>query len=45
MGLENKVFSFFPFGALFSLTPFSFLAIRVYAIRHRYKRDHSKDEL
>lgn len=45
MGLENNAFSFFPFGALFCLTLFSFLAVRVYAIRHRYKSNHQKDDI
>lgn len=45
MGLENSAFSFFPFGALFCLTLFSFLAVRVYAIRQRYKSDHHKDDI
>ncbi|AWP27564.1 hypothetical protein AWU65_01585 [Paenibacillus glucanolyticus] len=44
MGLENEAFSFFPFGALFCLTLFSFLAVRVYAIRHRQKDDHQKHD-
>ncbi|GGF91467.1 hypothetical protein GCM10010912_40590 [Paenibacillus albidus] len=35
MGLENDSFSFFPFGALFCLTLFCFVAVRIYAIRHR----------
>lgn len=45
MGLENNAFSFFPFGALFLLTLFSFLAVRVYAIRHRYKNDFQKNDI
>ncbi|MEC0258787.1 hypothetical protein P4H67_30430 [Paenibacillus lautus] len=45
MGLENNAFSFFPFGALFCLTLFAFLAVRVYAIRQRYKSDHQKDDI
>ncbi|MBU5346187.1 hypothetical protein [Paenibacillus lautus] len=45
MGLENNAFSFFPFGALFCLTLFSFLAVRVYAIRYRYKNGHQKNDI
>ncbi|WP_194542486.1 hypothetical protein [Paenibacillus sp. JZ16] len=45
MGLENNAFSFFPFGALFCLTLFSFLAVRVYAIRYRYKNGHQKNDV
>ncbi|GIP00445.1 hypothetical protein J14TS5_55300 [Paenibacillus lautus] len=45
MGLENNAFSFFPFGALFCLTLFSFLAVRVYAIRYRYRSDHQKNDI
>lgn len=44
MGLDNNAFSFFPFGALFCLTLFSFLAVRVYTIGHRYK-NHQKDDI
>lgn len=45
MGLENNAFSFFPFGALFCLTLFSFLAVRVYAIRYRYKNGNQKNDI
>jgi uncharacterized membrane protein len=37
MSLENHSFSFFPFGALFCLTLFCFVALRIVAIRHRIK--------
>ncbi|MEK4358241.1 hypothetical protein NYE48_14410 [Paenibacillus sp. FSL M7-1455] len=43
MGLDNGHFSFFPFGALFFLTLFSFVAVRIYAIRQRYKVQGTKD--
>ncbi|SEL99369.1 putative membrane protein [Paenibacillus sp. cl141a] len=43
MGLENDGFSFFPFGVLFCLTLFSIAAVRIYAIRHRYKDDRLQD--
>jgi uncharacterized membrane protein len=41
--LENGSFSFFPFGALFCLTLFCFVAVRIYAIRHRYIDYSQKD--
>lgn len=37
MGFEDHSFSFFPFGALFCLTLFCFVAVRIFAIRYRYK--------
>ncbi|MCJ7841622.1 hypothetical protein MUB24_12085 [Lederbergia sp. NSJ-179] len=40
MGFEGHSFSFFPFGALFCLTLFSFVAIRIVEIRQRYKADN-----
>lgn len=45
MGLEHHGFSFFPFGALFCLTLFCFVAIRIFAIRYRYKdsRQQNRD--
>ncbi|MGC5772167.1 hypothetical protein [Paenibacillus pabuli] len=43
MGLENNGFSFFYFGALFCLTLFCFVALRIYMIRHRYN-DRSGEE-
>ncbi|MEC0240125.1 hypothetical protein P4H66_09715 [Paenibacillus dokdonensis] len=43
MGSENYAFSFFPFGALFCLTLFCFMAVRIYAIRYRYKDYSQKD--
>ncbi|MFH5186331.1 hypothetical protein ACHHV8_29005 [Paenibacillus sp. TAB 01] len=36
MDMEHGSFSFFPFGALFCLTLFSFVVVRIYAIGHRY---------
>lgn len=43
MGLEHGSFSFFPFGVLFCLTLFCFVAVRIYAIRHRYRDSNQKD--
>lgn len=43
MGLENDGFSFFPFGVLFCLTLFCITAVRIYAIRHRYKDGSLQD--
>lgn len=44
MGIEDPTFSFFPFGALFCLTLFCFVAVRIFAIRSRNKQmDHIKD--
>ncbi|GGH73142.1 putative membrane protein [Pullulanibacillus pueri] len=37
MGLDHHSFTFFPFGALFCLTLLCFVAVRVFAIRYRYK--------
>ncbi|MBW8349350.1 hypothetical protein K0H71_07820 [Bacillus sp. IITD106] len=39
MGFET----FFPFGALFCLTLFCFMAIRIFEIRYRYKDSNHKD--
>jgi uncharacterized membrane protein len=41
----DHIFSFFPFGALFCLTLFCFVAIRIYAIRYRYKNNSQIDHL
>jgi uncharacterized membrane protein len=41
--LEYGSFSFFPFGALFCLTLFSFMVVRIYAINHRYRVSNQKD--
>lgn len=43
MGLEHGSFSFFPFGVLFCLTLICFVAVRIYAIRHRYRDYNQKD--
>lgn len=45
MGFEDQSFSFFPFGALFCLTLFSIVAVRIYAIRYRYREDRQFDRL
>lgn len=45
MGLENQSFSFFPFGALFCLTLFCFVAVRIFAIRYRYRDNKQLDRL
>ena len=37
MGVEDQSYSFFPFGALFCLTLFCFVAVRIFSIRSRYK--------
>ncbi|EPN9637053.1 hypothetical protein [Oceanobacillus sojae] len=39
MGFET----FFPFGALFCLTLFCFMAVRIFEIRYRYKNSNLKD--
>jgi hypothetical protein len=44
MNLENHSFSFFPFGALFCLTLFCFVAVRIVAICYRY-RDSNQQNL
>ncbi|MEF2965617.1 hypothetical protein V3851_07215 [Paenibacillus sp. M1] len=36
-------FSFFPFGALFCLTLFCFVGVRIYAIRHHSKNGEPND--
>jgi len=43
VGLVHDNFSFFPFGALFCLTLFCFVAVRIYAIRHRDGDSNPKD--
>ncbi|MBT2292503.1 hypothetical protein J7E73_25885 [Paenibacillus albidus] len=43
MGLEKDSFSFFPFGALFCLTLFCLVAVRIYTVRHRCT-DHGQKE-
>ncbi len=43
MGFETHSFSFFPFGALFCLTLFCFMAVRIFEIRRRYKDSNYKD--
>ncbi|GGP08827.1 MULTISPECIES: hypothetical protein [Oceanobacillus] len=43
MGFETHSFSFFPFGALFCLTLFCFMAVRIFEIRYRYKDSNQKD--
>lgn len=35
--------TFFPFGALFCLTLFCFMAVRIFEIRYRYKDSNQKD--
>jgi len=45
MGFEDQSFSFFPFGALFCLTLFSIVAVRIYAIRYRFREDRQIDRL
>ncbi|SDM43140.1 hypothetical protein [Sediminibacillus halophilus] len=45
MGIEDQTFSFFPFGALFCLTLFCFVAVRIYAIRSRYMHTKKIDRL
>ncbi|MFO1445057.1 hypothetical protein KDN24_18025 [Bacillus sp. Bva_UNVM-123] len=42
MGVENHSFSFFPFGVLFCLTLFSFVAVRIFEIKQRYKTDNQQ---
>lgn len=44
MGFETHSFSFFPFGALFCLTLFCFMAVRFFEIRRRYKDSNYKDK-
>ncbi|WP_099158267.1 SHOCT domain-containing protein [Virgibacillus ndiopensis] len=43
MGFETHSFSFFPFGALFCLTLFCFMAVQIFEIRCRYKDSSQKD--
>lgn len=43
MGMDDGGFSFFPFGALFCLTLLCFVAVRIYAIRHR-SREHGRND-
>ena len=45
MGIEDQTFSFFPFGALFCLTLFCIVAVRIYAIRCRYMHSKQIDRL
>jgi len=45
MGSVDQTFSFFPFGALFCLTLFSIVAVRIYAIRYRYREHRQMDRL
>lgn len=35
--------TFFPFGVLFCLTLFCFMAVRIFEIRYRYKDSNQKD--
>ncbi|MCQ6268603.1 hypothetical protein M1K46_23790 [Fictibacillus sp. WQ 8-8] len=44
MGLEDHSFSFFPFGALYCLTLFCFVAVVLINIRYRF-RDYSQKGL
>lgn len=41
----DYTFSFFPFGALFCLTLFCFVAVRIFAIRYLYKDNKQMDRL
>jgi len=41
----EHTFSFFPFGALFCLTLFCFVAVRIHAIRYRYRNHNQIDRL
>ncbi|WP_010268126.1 SHOCT domain-containing protein [Paenibacillus senegalensis] len=43
MDLETSNFSFFPFGALFCLTLFCLVAVRIYTIRHRERTSAHND--
>ena len=45
MGIEDQTFSFFPFGALFCLTLFCFVGVRIFAIRSRYTHSKQIDRL
>ena len=45
MGIEDQTFSFFPFGALFCLTLFCFVGVRIFAIRSRYTQSKQIDRL
>ncbi|WP_062052527.1 hypothetical protein [Bacillus sp. JCM 19034] len=45
MGIDDQTFSFFPFGALFCLTLFCFVAVRIFAIRSRYMHTKQIDGL
>lgn len=44
MGFEDHSFSFFPFGALFCLTLFCFVVVRIFEIRHRYRDNKQQDQ-
>lgn len=41
----DNTFSFFPFGALFCLTLFCLVAVRIFAIRYRYRDNKQMDRL
>ncbi|RTQ88019.1 hypothetical protein EKG35_18240 [Lysinibacillus telephonicus] len=41
----DNTFSFFPFGALFCLTLFCFVAVRIFAIRYRCRDNKQTDRL
>lgn len=41
----DHTFSFFPFGALFCLTLFCFVAVHIFAIRYRYRDNKQMDRL
>lgn len=45
MNIEDQTFAFFPFGALFCLTLFCLVAVRIYAIRSRYMHTKQIDRL
>jgi hypothetical protein len=41
----DQTFSFFPFGALFCLTLFCFVAVRIFAISYRYRDNKQMNRL
>lgn len=45
MGFEEHSFSFFPFGALYCLTLFCFVAVAIFNVRYRYRayNHHDRD--
>lgn len=45
MGIDDQIFSFFPFCALFCLALFCFVAVRIFAIRSRYMHTKQIDRL